>query len=46
MVLPVSPVVSPLRRRMIEDMRMRQLNGKTQVAYIRAVRRRRPPEIE
>lgn len=39
MVLPVSPVVSPLRRRMIEDMRMRQLNGKTQVAYIRAVRR-------
>ena len=39
MVLPTSPVVSPLRRRMIEDMRMRQLNGKTQVAYIRAVRR-------
>jgi site-specific recombinase XerD len=39
MVLPVSPVVSPLRQRMIEDMRMRQLNGKTQVAYIRAVRR-------
>jgi integrase/recombinase XerD len=39
MVLPTSPVVSPLRRRMIEDMRMRRLNGKTQVAYIRAVRR-------
>ncbi len=39
MVLPTSPVVSPLRRRMIEDMRMRQLNGKTQVAYIRSVRR-------
>ncbi len=39
MVLPTSPVVSPLRLRMIEDMRMRQLNGKTQVAYIRAVRR-------
>lgn len=39
MVLPTSPVVSPLRRRMIEDMRMRQLNGKTQVAYVRAVRR-------
>jgi integrase/recombinase XerD len=39
MVLPTSPVLSPLRRRMIEDMRMRQLNGKTQVAYIRSVRR-------
>ncbi len=39
MVLPTSPVVSPLRRRMIEDMRMRRLSGKTQVAYIRAVRR-------
>ena len=39
MVLPTSAVVSPLRRRMIEDMRMRRLNGKTQVAYIRAVRR-------
>jgi len=39
MVLPTSPVVSPLRLRMLEDMRMRQLNGKTQVAYIRAVRR-------
>lgn len=39
MVLPTSPVISPLRIRMIEDMRMRQLNGKTQTAYIRAVRR-------
>jgi integrase/recombinase XerD len=39
MVLPTSAVVNPLRRRMIEDMRMRQLNGKTQIAYIRAVRR-------
>ena len=39
MVLPTSPVVNPLRLRMIEDMRMRQLNGKTQTAYIRAVRR-------
>jgi integrase/recombinase XerD len=39
MVLPTSAVVSPLRRRMIEDMRMRRLNGRTQVAYIRAVRR-------
>lgn len=39
MVLPTTPVVSPLRLRMIEDMRMRRLSGKTQVAYIRAVRR-------
>jgi len=39
MVLPTSSVVNPLRLRMIEDMRMRQLNGKTQTAYVRAVRR-------
>ena len=38
MVLP-TPVVNPLRLRMLEDMRMRQLNGKTQTAYVRAVRR-------
>ena len=31
--------VSPLRQRMIDDMRMRKLSDKTQVAYIRAVRR-------
>ena len=31
--------VSPLRQRMIEDMRLRKLNGKTQLAYVRAVRR-------
>jgi integrase/recombinase XerD len=31
--------VSPLRQRMIDDMRMRQFNGKTQLHYIRAVRR-------
>lgn len=30
--------ISPLRRRMIEDMRMRKLSIKTQSAYIRAVR--------
>jgi integrase/recombinase XerD len=30
--------MSPLRRRMIEDMRMRKLSTKTQSAYIRAVR--------
>lgn len=30
---------SPLRQRMIEDMRMRKLAEKTQIAYIRAVRK-------
>ena len=30
--------ISPLRRRMIEDMRMRKLSTKTQSGYIRAVR--------
>ena len=30
--------ISPLRRRMIEDMRMRKLSTKTQDTYIRAVR--------
>ena len=30
--------VSPLRLRMIEDMRMRKLAPKTQAAYIRCVR--------
>jgi hypothetical protein len=32
-----TPAVSPLRQRMIEDMRMRKLEPKTQQAYIRAV---------
>ena len=32
-----TPAVSPLRQRMIEDMRMRKLETKTQQAYIRAV---------
>lgn len=32
-----TPVVSPLRQRMIDDMRMRKLNPKTQTAYVRAV---------
>ncbi len=31
--------VSPLRLRMIEDMRMRKLAPKTQAAYIRSVRK-------
>ena len=30
--------ISPLRRRMIEDMSMRKLSPKTQRAYIRAVK--------
>ena len=34
-----SKTVSPLRQRMIEDMRMRKLAPQTQVAYIRAVRK-------
>ena len=34
-----TPNVSPLRQRMLEDMRMRKLEAKTQTAYVRAVRR-------
>lgn len=34
-----TPSISPLRQRMIEDMRMRKLSDKTQSHYIRAVRR-------
>ena len=33
----LTPSVSPLRQRMIDDMRMRKLTPKTQSAYIRAV---------
>lgn len=32
------PSISPLRQRMIDDMRMRKLGEKTQIDYIRAVR--------
>ena len=35
----MTPNVSPLRQRMIDDMRMRKMGGKTQIGYIRAVRR-------
>jgi integrase/recombinase XerD len=43
--------VSPLRQRMIEDMRMRKLGDKTQVQYIRAVKKlaaylKRSPDTE
>ena len=34
-----SQTVSPLRQRMIEDMRLRKLEPKTQSAYVRAVRK-------
>jgi site-specific recombinase XerD len=34
-----TPSVSPLRQRMVEDMRMRKLEPKTQANYLRAVRR-------
>ncbi len=34
-----SQAVSPLRQRMIEDMRLRKLEPKTQSAYVRAVRK-------
>jgi integrase/recombinase XerD len=34
-----STTISPLRQRMIEDMRMRKLASHTQVGYIRAVRK-------
>ena len=34
-----APSVSPLRQRMIEDMRMRKFEPKTRSGYIRAVKR-------
>ena len=33
-----TPAVSPLRQRLLDDMRMRKLRPKTQAAYVRAVR--------
>ena len=33
-----TPSVSPLRQRMLDDMRMRKLSPKTQISYIRSVR--------
>jgi len=36
---------SPLRQRMIEDMRMRKLEPRTQEGYIRAVRKLRCPPL-
>jgi integrase/recombinase XerD len=34
-----TPTVSPLRQRMLEDMRMRKFEPKTQASYLRAVRK-------
>ena len=36
---PSSPKVSPLRQRMIDDMRLRKRELKTRTTYIRAVRK-------
>ena len=36
---PSSEAVSPLRQRMIDDMRMRKLELKTRTAYLRAVKK-------
>ncbi len=46
---PATPAVSALRQRMLDDMRMRKLEPKTQSTYIRAVRHlagflKRPPD--
>jgi len=37
-MIPSTPVVSPLRQRLLDDMRMRKLGPQTQSAYVRAVR--------
>jgi site-specific recombinase XerD len=37
-MIPSTPAVSPLRQRLLDDMRMRKLGLKTQSAYVRAVR--------
>ena len=36
---PSTATVTPLRQRMLDDMRMRKLEPKTQAAYLRAVRK-------
>ena len=37
-MIPPTPGVTPLRQRMLDDMRMRKLEPKTQACYLRAVR--------
>ena len=36
---PTTPAISPLRQRMLDDMRMRKLEPKTQASYVLAVRK-------
>ena len=36
---PSAVAVTPLRQRMLDDMRMRKLEPKTQTSYVRAVRK-------
>ena len=36
---PTTPAISPLRQRMLDDMRMRKFAEHTQDGYIRAVRK-------
>jgi hypothetical protein len=38
-MIPSTQTISPLRQRMLDDMRMRKLEPRTQEAYIRAVRK-------
>jgi integrase/recombinase XerD len=37
-MIPSTPAMSPLRQRLLDDMRMRKLGPRTQSAYVRAVR--------
>jgi integrase/recombinase XerD len=34
-----TPGITPLRQRMLEDMHLRKLEPKTQISYVRAVRK-------
>ena len=36
-MIPSTPAMSPLRQRLLDDMRMRKLGPKTQSAYSRSV---------
>ena len=38
-MIPTIKPVSPLRQRMLDDMVMRKLNPKTQIAYVRSVKK-------
>jgi len=41
-MIPATRFVTPLRQRMIDDMRMRKIEPKTRAGYIRAVRNLAP----